>query len=259
MDSVLKTVDSELGVDEGPYFLGGDISLVDIMFTPFLERMSASLPYFKGFESRTPRYPNLLRWYSAMDSRPTYRGLKSDYYTHCKDLPPQIGKCWMREGTAQKFAAEIDGFGGAGSGLEPMIPEDPDLARREVVRRVLDNHENIARFAARGEVVNKEGRGFGAVSAELADPGLSSTDETSKAVSVALRYILSLLLTGEAAVEGVPGPAKCETKSDATVSLVALSASLVYLRDRIGVPRDMSVHAAYQFRAAINYTLKKIV
>ena len=36
--------------------LGAELSLVDVMFAPFLERMAASLPYFKGFLSRTPKY-----------------------------------------------------------------------------------------------------------------------------------------------------------------------------------------------------------
>ena len=43
----LMQVDAELAKDlSGPYFLGS-FSLVDIMYTPFLERMAASLPYFK--------------------------------------------------------------------------------------------------------------------------------------------------------------------------------------------------------------------
>ena len=33
---------------EGPYFLGEDVSLCDIVFAPFLERISASIPYYKG-------------------------------------------------------------------------------------------------------------------------------------------------------------------------------------------------------------------
>jgi glutathione S-transferase len=33
----------------GPYFLGEQFSMVDIMFTPFLERMAASLPYYKVY------------------------------------------------------------------------------------------------------------------------------------------------------------------------------------------------------------------
>lgn len=33
---------------EGPFFLGEDISLCDIVFAPFLERIAASIPYYKG-------------------------------------------------------------------------------------------------------------------------------------------------------------------------------------------------------------------
>ena len=48
MDRLLQLVDTELSATDGPYFLGSDISIVDVMFTPFLERMAASLPYYKG-------------------------------------------------------------------------------------------------------------------------------------------------------------------------------------------------------------------
>jgi glutathione S-transferase len=33
---------------EGPYFLGEDVSLCDLVFAPFLERIAASIPYYKG-------------------------------------------------------------------------------------------------------------------------------------------------------------------------------------------------------------------
>lgn len=40
--------------------LGKELSYVDLMYTPFLERMSASLPYFKGLQiRRNPRWPNI--------------------------------------------------------------------------------------------------------------------------------------------------------------------------------------------------------
>lgn len=51
MDRLFVEVDAALAAEGGPYFLGDDISLVDIMFTPFLERMAASLPYYKVGES----------------------------------------------------------------------------------------------------------------------------------------------------------------------------------------------------------------
>lgn len=79
MHAALLAVDRALAVG-GLYFLGDDISVIDILFTPFLERMAASLPYYKGFLTRDQeKYPNLYRWYVEMDSRPTYQGIKSDY------------------------------------------------------------------------------------------------------------------------------------------------------------------------------------
>jgi glutathione S-transferase len=81
----------------GPFFLGNDISQVDVMFAPFLERMAASLLYYKGFMMRVPApgvktdYPNLNKWFDAMETLPSYQLTpKSDYYTHCWDLPPQV-------------------------------------------------------------------------------------------------------------------------------------------------------------------------
>lgn len=48
-ERVLGVVDKELGSTPGPFFLGADISMVDIAFVPFLERMVASMLYYKGF------------------------------------------------------------------------------------------------------------------------------------------------------------------------------------------------------------------
>ena len=64
MDERLLEIDTELAkaTDGGPFFFGAEPSLVDCVFAPFLERMAASLPYYKGFAARGERYPNLLRW-----------------------------------------------------------------------------------------------------------------------------------------------------------------------------------------------------
>ena len=46
-EALLREVEAELEEGGGPYFLGPELSLVDCMFAPFLERMAASLPYYK--------------------------------------------------------------------------------------------------------------------------------------------------------------------------------------------------------------------
>ena len=249
MDGLLREVDGELVRGGGPYFLGEEFSLVDCVFTPFLERMAASLPYFKGFEVRCDRYPGLLRWYEAMDGRESYRGLKSDYYTHCQDLPPQIGACHSLP-SATPFAAEIDG--GAWrldfAGIEPMLPAEPDVARREAARSLLANLDAVVRFAARGAGE----RGFPGVSAPLADPNARPNEAVVPAVDLALRMVALSM------IEGDPSLLSAErTDETGLVSAgVALRASLEYLRDRVGVPRDMGVHAARQLRAHLNLLLE---
>ena len=253
MDSVLKEVDEALASNGGPYFLGEMFSLVDIMFAPFLERMAASLPYFKGFESRSNNYPHLLKWYESMDKRPAYQGIKSDYYTHCHDLPPQIGGC-VSTPMSEKYSQEIDGGCwdikvDSSEMLEPMIPIDKGIATRDAVRRSIGNREKLVKFACRG--VGK--KGSPGVSAELADPNAKSGEEYIPAVDSALRLVMLLMLEGTTAVEQ-----RLAGKQDA-LPVQAVTESLKYLRDRIGVPRDMTVHAAQQFRANINWLLKYII
>ena len=49
-EEALDAVEAELAFDRtGPYFCGPELTLIDITFTPFLERMAASLAYYKGF------------------------------------------------------------------------------------------------------------------------------------------------------------------------------------------------------------------
>jgi glutathione S-transferase len=44
---VLSVVEAALNAANGPFFLGKDITQVDVQFTSFLERMAASLLFFK--------------------------------------------------------------------------------------------------------------------------------------------------------------------------------------------------------------------
>lgn len=247
---------------KGPFFLGQSISLVDIMFAPFLERAAASLAYFKGYVFRgtgdaddeaRQRWPNVNLWFDAMESRSTYRGTKSDYYTHAHDLPPQLGGCGLE---AQAFADSLDGKTGdwdlplPPGRLEPdWLWYDEGQAKREAAERLSHNHDAIVRFAARG--AGKPG--FPGVMAPLADPNAQPNDSVTPAVDALLRHVVLALLTGTEA---------CESDLDATVASLSdagpqVVESLVYLRDRVGVPRDMQLPAARQLRAHLNWVVRK--
>lgn len=65
--STLNDVETELSAIEGEFFLGEKASIVDFMFAPFLERMCASMLYFKGFQIRVAPgertdFPAINRW-----------------------------------------------------------------------------------------------------------------------------------------------------------------------------------------------------
>ena len=142
----------------GPFLLGSEVSLVDLMFVPFLERQNASLLYWKGFKLRNGGYANIdrcgptvlafswgrccghedidqgghslaawwrdtlsvYRWFEALEARSTYAATQSDYYTHCWDIPPQYGTCWPAPDTEQGAMA-INGTDGSSWKL-PLAP-----------------------------------------------------------------------------------------------------------------------------------------
>ena len=89
---VVAMVEDALGSTPGPYFLD-EFGTADVIFTPYVERMNASLYYYKGYSLREEN-PRLAAWFDAMETRPTYRGTQSDFHTHAHDLPPQMGGCW---------------------------------------------------------------------------------------------------------------------------------------------------------------------
>lgn len=269
--STLMEVERALTSMKGPFFLGDKVSIVDMMFAPFLERMCASLLYFKGFQMRVAsgkqsNYPAVNRWFGAMETLESYQLTKSDYYTHCWDLPPQLGGC-VPEAGSEPFQNAINGLT-QGSWELPLSPHnggiepdwewagDDNASKREAVERVSANWEAIVAFAARG--AGKAG--FPRYGAPLADPNAITNDAVHPFVSVALQLLCQKLLADD------DGDAKCDKAmkeiaylwkkegGDEVIEKVVMS--LEYLRDRTGVPRDMRLPAARQLRAHLNWAAR---
>ena len=254
-ESLMSQVDAELAERGGPFFLGAETSIVDCMFAPFLERMAASVPYYKGLIVRNnAEWPHVERWFDAMEQLDSFRHIRSDYYTHVNDLPPQIGRC-ISTAEAAPFAKEIDGDGEAwrlplnpsGSVIEPIthLGQDEEAARREAAERIISNRDAIVRFAARG--AGKPG--FPPVSAPLSDPNAAINDDVIPTVDAALRHAVGALL------EGIE-----ETNNTMSVGLDSRTVTIClgYLRDRISVPRDMGYPAARQCRAYLNWAIETV-
>jgi glutathione S-transferase len=193
-----------------------------------------------------------------MASRATYAGIKSDYYTHCHDLPPQLGGCEANGDEEQKaMRAAIDGEGdawrlplaplSAASSPEPSwAGENAELDRLEAASALVRNANAVVRFAARG--CGKAGTR--PVSAPLSDPTATPGEEHIPAVDAAMRRVAHELLEGSAAAK--PAEARVDTAAGSLAGAPAADA-LAYLRDRVGVPRDMKYPAARQLRAHLNW------
>lgn len=204
--NVVNQVESALASTPGPYFLE-EFGTVDVIFTPYVERMNASLYYYKGYSLREDN-PRLAAWFEAMESRPTYRGTQSDFHTHVHDLPPQMGGCW-ENGEPQMRLNKHRVDNGPWFGLPDATYPEPENARQEALYRVMRHRANIIRV----------------------NPG------DDQLVDQALRCALTWMMTGEVCTP--------PTGSDP---------ALRYLRDRISVPRDMSIYAAKHLREALEKT-----
>lgn len=203
---VVALVEEALGQTPGSYFLE-EFGTVDVIFTPYVERMNASLYYYKGYSLREEN-PRLGSWFEAMESRETYRGTQSDFHTHAHDLPPQMGGCW-ENGDPQMVINKNRVDNGPWEGLPDATYPEPANTRQEALYRVLKHRANIIRVNPVGDQI----------------------------VDEALRAALTHLITDEW-VTPPPG------------SDVALR----YLRDRINVPRDMSIYAAKRLRYSLETT-----
>lgn len=116
------------------------------------------------------------------------------------------------------------------------------------------NHEALIKFALRGP-----GRpGPRPVSAPLADPTAIAAEEHTAAVDAALRHVAHALLLGVEAKQlskqalAVAEPASAVTGGYGGAPVVEAAE---YLRDRVGVPRDLKLPAARQLRAHLNWMI----
>ncbi|KAL1504369.1 hypothetical protein AB1Y20_010775 [Prymnesium parvum] len=256
----LERVDTALGSAAGPWFLGGDHpSLVDLQYISHVERMLASVAYWKGISIRADgRFKNIETWLQAFEQMPCYIATKSDYYTHVMDIPPQYGPGFgVKE--AAEFEARIGGKGDAwklpltlsAQALEPLAPLQDvgtEAACHEAAFKLASNHVAVVRFAARG--AGEEGTPR--FQAPLADPYAKPNEALVPAVDTCLRHVASSLLVG---VDQASDAARADVKMATDAEVAAIVSCLAYLRDRVGCPRDMGQAAAMYFRAHLNWMI----
>lgn len=249
----------------GPFLMGTRPCLVDIMAIPFFERYTATAVYWKGYQIRD-KYKAIDSWMKAMETQvQAYGATKADFYSTVHDIPPQYGSAFFDKG-AEPYQRFIDGHDGSWElplkALKDNVPEavpydetEESFYRLEAAASVIRGGEKLARFATRALVRRPR-----TVTAPLSDPDASVGDETAiRNVDRAFRAIVSGLIdtTNDSAPSTLPVVSnQFEEEADLVVQAqnkLDVAKSLVYFRDRIGVPRDMSFGAARQLRAHINH------
>ena len=145
---VAELMEQALAAHPGPFLLGEELSTADVVFVPYVERMSASLAYYKGYLLRQ-RHPAIDRWFRGLEQRSSYLGTQSDFHTHAHDLPPQMGGCFANGLPEQQIlAARIDQGpwpigGSAESDPETSQPE-PQQSAAVALHRVLRHRATLA-------------------------------------------------------------------------------------------------------------------
>jgi len=114
----------------------------DIIFIPYMERMNASLTYYKGFNLRS-NYRYVDNWLTLFEETSTYRGTQGDFHTHSHDLPPQMGGCYKESNETQiAFSNSIDTGEGLGN-FEINKNYDSKHSAKIALKRVIKHKDNL--------------------------------------------------------------------------------------------------------------------
>ena len=151
------------------------------------------------------------------------------------------------DGTA--WALPLAPLGAAGPAGEGWPGEDPPADRLRAAARLVENAGAVTRFAARGPAPP----GRPAVSAPLSDPHARPDEVAIAPIDAALRHVAAALLSGPDATAVVLASGSGGGSGPTPLDGAAAALGLAYLRDRVGVPRDLPLPAARQLRAHLNW------
>ncbi|MEH2465435.1 glutathione S-transferase family protein [Nostoc sp.] len=226
-EAKLDQLEQDLAKYTGPYFVS-TFSLVDILYSPHLDRLAANLPVYRGYHLKgNPRFPRINAWFDALNQRPAYQRVKSDNITNNLLLRRR----WGVEPIGNPLPLDV-------------ADSEKIQYRAEAAERLSDNRE-----VAIADIIRNSG-----VQALAAD-GDSTT--VKDAVDFHLRQLADYLVHGNG--ETLPGGRTGGKNSSVDPIFAAVGAiTFAYLRNRICAPRDMGAGAATAFRTAIDKLLTSV-
>ncbi|KAJ1461004.1 hypothetical protein M885DRAFT_317115 [Pelagophyceae sp. CCMP2097] len=274
LERTMDALDAALQEQSGPWlsdFTDGP-SIVDLQYLSHVERICASVAYWKGDDFRgSQRWPAVDRWFEAFEQRPSYAASRSDWYSHVNDIPPQYGAGVFSNSDVQKKNAKSIDLVDCRLPLAPLatstLPADvlqPGWAHldaqapAEAAWQLLKNFDKASAFAARA-VGQPGGWALGRPDrARLSDPLAKPAEgEALEDARLALTLAASILVDG---FDAEPhAAAAADLFADLSPPRRAAAAKCCdYMRDRVGVPRDMSYPAARQLRATLAWTIEAL-
>lgn len=225
-EAQLDALEADLGKYPSPFFLS-EFSIVDILYSPHLDRLAANLPVYRGYQIKgNPRFPRLNAWFEAIAQRPAYQCSASDSTTNNLLLRRRFG---------------IDPVGNPD-------PLDADRAnhlanRAEAAERLSDNHK-----LAIADILKNSGVAALAVNDDL--------ESLTEAIDRHLRFLANYLLhgNGEILAGGNTGGKEGIGTLEAAIGAITFA----YLRNRLCAPRDLGSGAATAIRFAIDKVLASL-
>ncbi|MCP6762118.1 MAG: glutathione S-transferase family protein [Fischerella sp. CENA71] len=225
-EAKLDELEQALAKYPGPYFVS-NFSLVDIMYSPHLDRLAANLPVYRGYHIKgNPHFPRINAWFEALNQHPAYHRVKSDDTTNNLLL-------------RRRWGVEP-----VGNPLPLDVATSQEIQyRAEAAERLSDNRE-----VAIGDILKNSGVQFLATNGDVS--------AVREAVDFHLKLLADYLINGNGAA--LPwGRVGGKDNIDPFAAAVG-AITLAYVRNRICAPRDMSAGAATAFRAAADKVLTSI-
>lgn len=246
---------------DNPWFLPYEHpTIVDIQYVCTMERIVASAFFYKAMDVRAD-FPGIDRWLRAFEELPWYRATRGDYYSLCMALEPAYGEPqpspmnnssrtdWRKllpENYRLPFALRRD--------VELTAAEASSILRRPFVEaawKLVQNHDEVARYCCRA--VGGEAGAFAArapTRSRLADPKAAIVEGLLEPLDALLCSVAQMLFD-EAPVEDLQSQMQKRVQVYGIPENLRprLASCLAYLRDRIGVPRDLPLPAAKMLRA----------
>ena len=114
----------------------------DIIFIPYLERLNASLCYYKGFSLRE-EFPKINQWLTLLENQSTYLGTQGDFHTHSHDLPPQMGGCYKEKNPKQIYYSNLINNGEGLGELELNTTNNLNNYSKIALHRLIKHKNNV--------------------------------------------------------------------------------------------------------------------